>query len=202
MYTPAQFEAPARETLLDILPEASFAALITVDEDGVPMVSHLPLHYDPSVGENGVIKGHLARANPHCALLATRPSLVIFSGPHLYISPRDYESRANVPTWNYVAVHAHGQAQMLEDPMEMKGVLDALTEDNEKFRENPWSLGEFDERMAFGMMKAIAAFEIPVSKLEAKTKLGQGKSAGDLEALLKASKGSDMERWQKAALTK
>ncbi|MBL4906971.1 MAG: FMN-binding negative transcriptional regulator [Sneathiella sp.] len=196
MYTPKHFLAPAQETLLKILPDASFAILVTVDGDGVPVVSHLPVRYDPAEGEFGIVRGHLARANPHCKLLGERPSLVIFNGPHIYVSPRDYASNVNVPTWNYVAVHAHGQAQILEDPADVRRVLDGLTEDNEKYRENPWSLDEFEEKRAAAMMKAIVAFQIPISRLDAKAKLGQNKSVEDQAALKKAASGTDIESWQ------
>lgn len=200
MYTPKHFSAPAQETLKGILPGASFAALVTVDDRGEPMISHLPLSYDRAAGEFGMLRGHLARANPHCALLETRASVVIFSGPHTYISPRDYASDVNVPTWNYLAVHARGQARVLDDPTDVRAVLDTLTEENEKFRDNPWSLNELDARRAAAMMQAIVAFEIPIEHLEAKAKLGQNKSQADRAALKDATKGFDIEPWQVAVL--
>ena len=198
MYTPPYFSAPAKKTLLEILPDASFAILITPDADGGLYVSHLPLSYDPDKGDFGLVRGHLARANPHTDLLAARPSLVIFSGPHLYVSPRDYASNINVPTWNYVAVHGRGQAILLEDPADTRLVLDELTAENEKDRENPWSLEGFDEKRAGAMMKAIVAFEIPLTSLEAKVKLGQNKKPEDRAALASAATGTPMEDWQKS----
>lgn len=198
MYTPKYFSAPAQETLLKILPEASFAVLVTVDGEGAPVVSHLPLSYEPGVGEFGLIRGHLARANPHSQLLEEHPSLVIFSGPHIYVSPRDYASSVNVPTWNYIAVHARGQARILTEDADVRAVLEGLTAEHEKFRDDPWSLQEFEEKRATAMMKAIVAFEIPVSHLQAKAKLGQNKSENDLDGLKQAAKGMDIEPWQNA----
>lgn len=201
MYTPSYFSAPAKETLLKILPAASFAILITPEEDGTPFVSHLPLSYDADKGAFGSVRGHLARANPHVNLLATRPSLMIFSGPHLYVSPRDYASNINVPTWNYIAVHGRGQAVLMEDPADTRRVLAELTAENEAFREAPWNLADIDEKRTGAMMKAIAAFEIPLTSLEAKVKLGQNKKPEDRAALAHAAQGTNMEEWQKSTLS-
>ena len=200
MYTPSYFSVPAKETLLEILPEASFVTVTTVSEGGMPHVTHLPVSYDPDRGDYGTVIGHMAKANPHCQWLEQSPSLVIFSGPHAYISPRDYASTVNVPTWNYVAVHASGQARILSDEADVISMLKRLTAENEGGRANPWSLEEIEARRISALTKAIVAFEIPVDHLEAKAKLGQNKSAEDKQALASASAGSDMEGWQNSIL--
>ncbi|MBL4739709.1 MAG: FMN-binding negative transcriptional regulator [Sneathiella sp.] len=197
MYTPKHFLSPAKETLLKILPEASFATLVTSDEDGLPLATHLPLSYNPDAGESGTIRGHMARANPHWKLLAGRQSLIIFSGPHLYVSPRDYASKVNVPTWNYVAVHAYGQVNLLEDAVIVRGVLETLTAENEQGRPVPWNLSEIEEKRSSAMMKAIVAFEMPVARLEGKAKLGQNKSVEDRAALESAAHGTELAPWQR-----
>jgi len=191
---------PAKETLLEILPDASFAQIITADSDGVPMATHLPIAYDPDKGEFGTIYAHVARANPHWKLFEGRQSLVIFSGPHDYVSPRFYATTINVPTWNYVAVHAYGEPKLIEDPMETRNVLKMLTRDNEKDRLNPWDVSEVEEKRLLAMLKAIVAFEIPVSRMEAKAKLGQNKKAEDKEALSAALQKTDLADWQKSIL--
>ncbi|MEH6403268.1 MAG: FMN-binding negative transcriptional regulator [Sneathiella sp.] len=201
MYTPRHFVSPAKETLLKILPEASFATLVTSDEAGLPLASHLPLSYDPDAGEFGTVRGHMARANPHWKLLTGRPSLIIFSGPHTYVSPRDYASNVNVPTWNYVAVHAYGEMNLLEDVASVRAVLDGLTAENEQGRPSPWDLSEIEEKRSSAMMKAIVAFEMPISRLEGKAKLGQNKSVEDRAALKEAAKGMEIEEWQKSVLS-
>jgi len=197
MYTPRHFTSPAKETLLKILPEASFAMLVTSDAEGLSLVTHLPLSYDPDAGEFGTIRGHMARANPHWKLLEDRQSLIIFSGPHLYVSPRDYASNVNVPTWNYVAVHAYGEMKLLEDFASVRNVLETLTAENEQDRPDPWTLSEIEEKRSSAMMKAIVAFEMPVSRLEGKAKLGQNKSAEDRAALEDAAQGSEIAAWQR-----
>ncbi len=201
MYTPAYFSVPAKETLLEILPEASFATLLTAGANGLPEVTHLPVSYDPGRGDLGTITAHMAKANPHGEYLEGNPSMVIFHGPHAYISPRDYESTGhNVPTWNYVAVHARGRAVLLEGYEQKRALLERLSLENEQGRSDPWSMGEAGEKRLEAMSRAIIAFEIPVTDLQAKAKLGQNKSLEDKEALVDALKGSDMERWQKSIL--
>jgi len=201
MYTPRYFEAPAKQTLLSILPEASFAVLVTPVATGVE-ITHLPLSYDPDASENGVVYGHMAKPNPHSKILEQGMSTAIFSGPHTYISPRDYASTANVPTWNYVAVHATGRAKVIEEPEKVRKILERLTVENEEGRPDPWTLEGYDQKKLQAMMKGIVAFEIPVEDLQAKAKLGQNKSAEDRLALSEAARGTDLLDWQKSILEK
>lgn len=201
MYTPRYFEVPAKQTLLSILPEASFAVLVTPVATGVE-ITHLPLSYDPDATENGVIYGHMAKPNTHSKILEQGLSTVIFSGPHTYISPRDYASTANVPTWNYVAVHATGRAKIINELEKVRSILERLTGENEEGRSDPWTLADYDQKKLQAMMKGIVAFEIPVTELQAKAKLGQNKSKEDRLALSEAAKGSDIQDWQKSILEK
>lgn len=201
MYTPRYFEAPAQQTLLSILPEASFAVLITSVDTGIE-ITHLPLSYDPETGEKGTIYGHMAKPNPHTKALEKEASTVVFSGPHAYISPTDYASNANVPTWNYIAVHATGRAKIINEPEKVRGILERLTRENEEGRADPWMLDDYDQKKLQAMMKGIVAFEIPVTELQAKAKLGQNKSPDDRVALSGAAAGTDMESWQKSILEK
>ncbi|MEH6495090.1 MAG: FMN-binding negative transcriptional regulator [Pseudomonas marincola] len=200
MYIPSYFSAPAKETLLDILPAANFAQIITADADGVPMASHLPTVYDPDKGEFGTIYAHVARANPHWKLFKDRQTLIIFSGPHDYISPRFYATTINVPTWNYVAVHAYGEPVLIEDPVAAAQILKRLTSDNEKDRSDPWDVSEVEEKRFSAMLKAIVVFEIPVTRMEAKAKLGQNKKSEDKQAVFDALQKTELSDWQKSVL--
>ncbi|WP_025896908.1 FMN-binding negative transcriptional regulator [Sneathiella glossodoripedis] len=197
MYIPKPFKASPVETLLAILPNASFAQLITSDETGLPQATHLPMSYDATQGEFGTLYGHIARANPHGRLFTeNRKSLVVFNGPHDYVSPSYYKSDANVPTWNYVAVHAYGTVMIYQDPESVLSVLKRLSDENEAGRERPWRVEEFDGKRLEAMAKAIVAFEIPVENLQAKVKLGQNKTAEDKIALAQALKHSELATWQ------
>lgn len=196
MYIPSYFEVPAKETLRDILPQASFADLITADSDGLPMATHLPLIYAEDEGEFGTIYGHVARANPHWKLFRNRQSLVIFRGPHAYVSPRFYATQINVPTWNYVSVHALGQIEIISDAGAVLAVLKQLSDENEAEALNPWRVEDFDQKRLNALTKAIVAFKIPVQKLEAKAKLGQNKKEDDRNAVADALEGSELASWQ------
>ncbi len=200
MYIPNHFETPAKETLLKIWPQANFAELITTDAEGIPLATHLPLSYDPQRGELGTIYGHVARANPHWKLFSERSSLIIFSGPHDYISPRYYATNINVPTWNYVAVHAYGPVRIIDEEIAVIEVLKRLSDENEAGAENPWRVEEFDQTRLAAMCKAIVAFEMPVAGLQAKAKLGQNKKADDRAAVAAATQGGPLATWQKEVI--
>lgn len=183
MYVPPHFNAPGKETLLRLLPEASFGLLVSIGEDGVPIATHLPFSYDPDHGEHGTLSAHMARANPHGQLLGKGEALAIFQGPHDYISPNYYATDVNVPTWNYVAVHAYGTPEIIEDTTRVRKLLDQLTEDNEKGRTEPWRADMLDQKRLNGLMRGIIAFEIPIDRIEGKAKLGQNKSPEDQAAV-------------------
>lgn len=188
MYVPPHFTAPGKETLIRLLPEASFATLVSAGADGTPVATHLPFLYEPGRGEQGTLIAHMARANPHGAMLEAGEALVIFQGPHAYISPSFYASDINVPTWNYVAVHAYGRPKIISDPSDVRGILTRLTAENEKAMPNPWRPEDIDEKRLNGLMRGIIAFEIPVARIEGKTKLGQNKTAED-QASVRAAIG-------------
>lgn len=183
MYVPPHFSVPGKETLIRLLPEASFGLLVSTGEDGVPIATHLPFSYDADRGEHGTLIVHMARANPHGQLLSTGEALAIFQGPHDYISPNYYATDVNVPTWNYVAVHAYGTPKIIEDTMEVRKLLDQLTEDNEKDQAEPWRTDMLDQRRLEGLMRGIIAFEMPIDLIEGKAKLGQNKSLEDQVAV-------------------
>lgn len=179
MYIPPHFAVPGKETLEKILPEASFATLITTSESGIPLASHLPVSYDPDIGEFGTIYAHMARANTHWQKFDEAETLVIFQGAHAYVSPSYYATNINVPTWNYVAVHAYGVPKILSDPDETLRVLQRLTAENEQGMATPWTTDKMAAKRLQGLMRAIVAFEIPVTRLEGKAKLGQNKLPED-----------------------
>ena len=116
MYLPPQFAAKDAATAIDLMRAHPFASLISVDDDGLPFVTHLPLHLEQR-GDDLVLLGHCARPNPHGRYLQARPQAVVtFLGPHAYLSPKVYPDLARVPTWNYLAVHCTVQASLIHDP--------------------------------------------------------------------------------------
>ncbi len=171
MYLPPQFTSEDRAHALELMRAHPFASLISVDEAGLPFVTHLPLHVQAE-GPELVLLGHVARPNPHWRLLQARPrSLVTFLGPHAYMSPRVYPDAARVPTWNYLAVHCTVEASLVEDAAAKDALLKKLIGDHEPSYAAQWrSLGE---DFAHKMLAGIVAFELRITGLQCKLKLNQ-----------------------------
>jgi transcriptional regulator len=171
MYTPKHFEQSDQQTLWDFIDAHAFGALLTV-VDGRPMVSHLPFLADR---EAQVLHCHVARANPHWRELERSPeALVIFAGPHGYVSPTWYAERGGVPTWNYTVVHAHGSARAVDDAERTRRHVEGLAAKYERGRPAPW-VPDYDTRRLTG----IVGIDLHVSRLEGKFKLSQNRSDAD-----------------------
>ena len=171
MYLPQQFNSKNNSDAIDLMRQHPFASLISVDEEGFPFVSHIPLHLE--VRDAGlVLWGHVAKPNPHWRYLLERPqALVTFLGPHAYLSPRVYPDLTRVPTWNYLAVHCKVSARLVEDPVEKDTLLKKLIGEHEPAYAAQWrSLGEDYQRK---MLAGIVAFELTVSEVQCKLKLNQ-----------------------------
>ncbi len=187
MYLPEAFRLDDPQRIAEVLRAHDFALLVTA-ADGVPQATHLPFLYDPEEGEKGTLLAHMARPNPQWRDFATlaaagQEALVIFQGPHSYISPTWYgEGPPNVPTWNYVAVHAYGLPRVIEEPERVRALLDRLVAVQEAGLDPAWSTAGLTEKYMAGMQRGLVAFEIPVSRLEAKAKLSQNKTAAQLAA--------------------
>jgi len=170
MYLPTPFAETDTNKLYNFMHCSSFAVLISQGENG-PIASHLPLLLDAQAGSKGHILGHMARANPHWRQIEG-DVLVVYSGPHVYISPSWYEAEETVPTWNYVAVHAYGSFHLVEDREELLGILEKSVQTYESSRPEPWS---FDASAGYveKLLKAIVGFRIEITRLEGKWKLSQ-----------------------------
>ncbi|HKC08354.1 MAG TPA: FMN-binding negative transcriptional regulator [Methylomirabilota bacterium] len=180
MYIPKQFQITDPAWCHALMRARSFAAMITADDAGVPFATHLPILVDPARGSFGTLRAHVARANPHWRYLAAgRPTLVIFSGAHAYVSPSWYATHPSVPTWNYVAVHATGTGALVEDPEQVKALLADLVRTYESPGPSAWSFEGLAADYLAGMQRGIVAFEIPIERLEGKAKLSQNRDAVD-----------------------
>ncbi|MFN3570918.1 MAG: FMN-binding negative transcriptional regulator [Polaromonas sp.] len=170
MYQPPHFKGQA-EQAVQLIQSHPFASLISVDEAGLPYVTHLPLHLEMR-GEQMVLLGHVAKPNPHWRYLQARPQAVVsFLGPHAYLSPKVYPDLARVPTWNYLAVHCTVQATLIENPAGKDALLKKLIGDHEPPYAEQWrGLGE---EFAHKMLAGIVAFELQVTELQCKIKLNQ-----------------------------
>lgn len=150
-----------------------FVILVSSTADG-PFATHVPVVIREA-GGHLLLRGHVAKANPHWRHLESNPNcLVIFHGPHAYISPTNYLTKENVPTWNYGAVHAYGNARTYSAPEDLLSMLNDLIPTFEASYEQQWE--SLSEAYRARMLNHIVGFEIAVTKLEAKMKLSQNRT--------------------------
>lgn len=179
MYTPENFTEDDPDRISELLAGYGFGLVVTVDAEGSPFASHLPLLHDPGSGRWGTILGHMARANPQWGQFSPgRDVLAVFSGPHAYVSPSWYGTHPAVPTWNYAAVHVYGRPRIIDDPAGVRAVVQRLVERYESDLETPWRM-DLPRRYETSMLRAIVAFEIEISRLEGTFKLSQNRDEAD-----------------------
>lgn len=183
MYVPPAFRQTDLPALHREIGNCRLATLVSHGEDGL-QASHLPLLLRPEEGRYGTLYGHLARANPHWQVLAEgTEALVMFKGPDAYVSPSWYPAKAEhgkvVPTWNYIAVHAYGRAEVFDDAERLRSLLAGLTERHEGPRPQPWAVDDAPQDYIAGMLRAVVGFALPIERLEGKWKLGQNRSEAD-----------------------
>lgn len=199
MYSPPYNRVEDRAELVDFMRANSFALLVTAT-GGAPIASHLPVTLTDSAG-GLVIHSHMARNNPQWKEFFDDEVLVVFAGPHAYVSPRWYEETERVPTWNYTAVHAYGRPRIVEDKAAKHAAQRALVAEMD-----PAWLPRFDalrgEYMA-KMLEGIVTFEIPVGRLETRWKLSQNRGRREMELIAaELDKSADPMLKALAALTR
>jgi len=192
MYLPKHFEQQDRALALEAMRTHNFAMLVGNDDAGAPFISHLPLVVSERDGEI-LIEGHVAKPNPHWRYLQARPPvLAVFQGPHAYLSPRMYPDLMRVPTWNYIAVHAYGEAKLVEDPQGKDALLKRLIAIHEPAYAQQWR--DLGEEYQLKMLMGIVGFEISVTRLEAKFKMNQHRKEAHAPTYAAYSKGTADER--------
>ncbi len=189
MYIPTAFAETDAKKLHDFIAANSFGLLVSTHQ-GEPFATHLPLLLERDAGPHGCLVGHVARANPQWRDLDRQNVLVVFSGPHAYVSPSWYESENVVPTWNYVAVHAYGVCRLVEDVDGLTRILQASVATYEGSRRNPWA---FDAEADFfrKLVGAVVGFRIEIARLEGKWKLNQNHSLERREKVVRQLQKSD-----------
>jgi transcriptional regulator len=183
MYIPAAFRETRLEVLHALIREHSFATLVS-HVDGELFATHVPVLLDAARGPNGTLRGHMARANPQWRGFAGGDqALVIFQGPHAYISPNWYLAQQAVPTWNYSAVHAYGTPVLVENAGDIRALLDDTVGTFEAafMKPDQWSTARAGDDYIDKMAQAIVAFEMPITRLEGKRKLSQNRPS-DVES--------------------
>ena len=188
MYRPNIFSEDRIAAMQALIRAHPFATLVTSGAEG-PDANHLPMILQAGEGDDGdpslgVLRGHVARANPLWQAVDRRvDALAIFHGPHNYVTPSWYPSKAVhgkvVPTWNYAVVHARGRLTFYDDPERLRAHVAALTVQQEAGRAAPWSLSDAPADFVDAMVGGIVGFELAISRLEGKWKMSQNREPGD-----------------------
>ena len=173
VYIPEHFRVHDHSDAIAFMRGNPFAILVSSAADA-PFATHLPVFVDQKE-DHLVIRGHVAKANPHWRHLEQNPTcMTIFHGPHAFVSTSNYVTRENVPTWNYGAVHVYGNARTFSSPEDLQGVLHQLIGTFEPVYAEQW--GSLSESYRERMLSHIVGIEIAVTKIEAKFKLSQNRT--------------------------
>ena len=172
MYIPSFNAFSDKSEIIAFMQRYSFGTIVTTI-DGLPAATHLPFLVKVE-DDKLLIRSHFAKANPQWKAITESTSLLIFSEPHAYISPANYETEKNVPTWNYIAVHAYGKARLLESVEDKAELLKHTIQTFEAGYLQQWD--SLPEDYKLKMMNGIVAFEIEVNDLQAKKKLSQNRT--------------------------
>lgn len=148
------------------------------------IANHIPFVWDVQKGTQGRLLGHVSRANSVWRELDSgTPCVVMFMGPHSYITPSWYPGKREhgkvVPTWNYVTVHAHGVARAIEDTEWILDVINRLTDVQESRREEPWNVSDAPSAYIDQMLRAVVGIEITIERLEGRLKVSQDEDEQD-----------------------
>ncbi|PFH28750.1 FMN-binding negative transcriptional regulator [Burkholderia sp. JKS000303] len=184
MYVPADFAELRPDVLRELIVQHPFGSLITHGKSGLD-ANHLPFELLPGDGGLGELHAHVSRANPVWQDVANGDEvLVIFRAGDAYISPTWYPSKhvahRQVPTWNYVVVHAYGRITVRDDEKFVRGVVARLTRTHEASQPVPWKMGDAPQDYLDTMLQAIVGLQIEITRFVGKRKLGQNKSVDDI----------------------
>ena len=188
MYIPEFNRIEDQAAAVDFMRAHPFAIMVSNNDD-TPFATHLPVMIAEADGRL-LMRAHVAKANPHWKIIEQQESLMIFHGPHAYISPALYELRESVPTWNYATVHAYGRGKLLATDADKQQVLGELISQFDSSYLTQWN--SFDEQYRSRMLNHIVAFEIGIERVETKFKLSQNRTKAEQENVIQAlSKNPD-----------
>lgn len=186
MYIPKHFINTDQPEITSFIKKYSFGTIVTVS-DGKPIATHLPFLVAEQ-NETLILKSHFAAVNPQSKEIEKQEILVIFTEPHAYISPKFYEKELNVPTWNYLAVHVYGRAQIIEAEKEKLDLLEATIINYEQDYLKQWNSLALEYKLK--VLKGITAFEIEIRDIQAKKKLSQNKTVKEQQNIIQAFENS------------
>jgi len=187
LYIPPAFRETDTAALQAEIRRIGFCSLTSVGPDG-PLVSHLPVFLDTSIGPLGQLRCHVARANPQWRDTdLTRPALAVFMGPDTYVSPSWYPSKKEhgkaVPTWNYAAICARGRLEIVTDRDALLAHVSELSDRHEAAFPQPWQVSDAPADYIEKQLRAIVGFRFTIEALEGKLKLSQNRPEADRNAV-------------------
>jgi len=184
LYIPKPHLVEDRQFLHDFMDEFAFVDLVTAAPS--LRITHIPVWLERKAGPYGTIHGHLSRQNPQTnAFDGKQSAVMVFRGPHSYISPTWYTKTEGVPTWNFAVVHATGPLRPVTGKKELNDLLSNLIAKFESYQGTDYDFSKLADSYKYGLMAGIIGFEMEVELLEGKFKLGQERSAADKQSLLK-----------------
>ncbi|TYS58170.1 FMN-binding negative transcriptional regulator [Sutcliffiella horikoshii] len=186
MYIPKQFRKEETSDIVQFIRANSFGVLFS-QHDGLPTATHLPFILSAEEDGSITLLSHMAKANPQWKTLDSKDALVVFNGPHAYISASWYEEENTVSTWNYLSAHASGKVEILQDEQSLLHILKEATDFYEKGMENPWRLEDNLETVE-SMLGGIVGLRIRVQNLQGKWKLNQHHSTERKERVVQQLK--------------
>ncbi|HMH23507.1 MAG TPA: FMN-binding negative transcriptional regulator [Puia sp.] len=182
MHIPRRYEEKDRDKIFSFIKENSFAILVSVSE-GIPIGTHIPLLAGKNAEGADVLMGHISRGNEQKSTLTDgAPVLVIFPGPHAYVSPTWY-TVPNVPTWNYISVHIYGKIRIMEGDA-LKAALSQLMDNYEQHLPHPMKLEDIPEKMFNDDVRGIVGFEISIDEIQAAYKLSQNRDEKSFQQVI------------------
>lgn len=180
MYIPHAFRWEDGAGKIAFMQRYSFATLVTCVNER-PVATQLPfMVYEKE--QQLWLSSHLAAANEQAAHLAGQTALVIFSQPHAYISPIHYNKRESVPTWDYLAVHAYGEARIITEEAGKMAVLEKMIDCYDQPYREQWNT--LPDKFKTGMLNELTAFEIAVTELQGQQKLSQNKTTEERSRII------------------
>ena len=180
MYIPRHNEEKRVSVMHSLIVSRPLGTLVTLGASGL-FASHIPMILEDDGSQFGVLKGHISRANTQWRdFVPTVEALAIFAGHQHYISPNWYpgtkEHGREVPTWNYVVVHAYGPLTVIQDHYWLLTNVEKLTNNHEAASPNPWKVSDAPEDFIKSQLNGIVGLELPIRRLEGKWKVSQNRS--------------------------
>lgn len=170
MYKLPYFTEENEAAVFDFINKNSFAIIAGYDGD-FPVATHVPLDIKREDGRI-IFTGHMMKnTDHHKAFLQNENVLIIFNGPHCYVSASWYEKKEVASTWNYIDVHTKGKIKFTDEEGTRK-IIEAITSKYES-KDSEAAFHKLSKDYVDRLLKAIIGFTIEISSIENVFKLSQ-----------------------------